>query len=272
MKIKFKKIGVFMLFLMICLLLSVNVQADSDTRSYGWGMKPGKNGNRPEFGKLYEQILSRHNAYYIDDTTSKRVYLTFDAGYENGYTSQILDVLKKNNVNATFFLVGDYLNNEEELVKRMVNEGHFIGNHTYSHKDLTKLNKENYAFELKKFEDRYTELTGKKLMKIMRPPSGRFSERSLKIADELGYYNIFWSLAYKDWVIDKQRGWEYAYNEVMKKIHPGAIILMHPVSKDNALALEKIIIDLRIKGYEFVPITTLFMSEPLFVNGLKNLR
>lgn len=268
MKIKFKKcIGVFAFFLIISILLSLNAKANNDTKSYGWGMKPGKDGNRPNFGRLYEQILSRHNAFYIDDTTSKRIYLTFDAGYENGYTSQILDVLKKNNVNATFFLVGNYLNTEEEIVKRIVNEGHFIGNHTYSHKDLTKLNKEDYSEELNKFEDRYTEITGKKLMKIMRPPSGTFSERSLQIADELGYINIFWSLAYKDWQIGKQRGWEYSYNEVMKKIHPGAIILMHNVSKDNADALEKIIIDLRIKGYEFVPITTLVMSEALFVNN-----
>ncbi|QVK19506.1 delta-lactam-biosynthetic de-N-acetylase [Mycoplasmatota bacterium] len=260
-----KTIGVFFLSLVISLFLNQIVSANTTT--YGWGMKPGRNGEKPDVGQLYESIISRHNAFYIDKTTSKRIYLTFDAGYENGYTSQILDVLKKQKVSATFFLVGDYLNKEEELVKRMVKEGHYIGNHTWSHPDLTKLSKEQYAEQLKKFEDRYTEITNKKLMKIMRPPSGTFSEKSLKIADELGYCNIFWSLAYRDWEIDRQHGWKYAYNQVMNRIHPGAIILMHPVSKDNAEALEKIIIDLRKQGYDFVPITSLFMPKTLYVNG-----
>ncbi len=267
MTIKIKKtIGVFILSLIISLFLNLFASASQD-RVYGWGMKPGKTGEKPDVGQLYESILSRHNAFYIDKTTSKRLYLTFDAGYENGYTSKILDVLKKHKVSATFFLVGDYLEREQDLVKRMVKEGHFIGNHTWSHKDLTKLSKEEYAKELTEFEEYYRQLTGKNLVKILRPPAGTFSERSLKIADELGYYTIFWSLAYKDWEVERQHGSEYAYNQVMKRIHPGAIILLHNVSKDNALALEKIIIDLRQQGYEFEPITTLFMPEALYVNG-----
>ncbi len=268
MTIKFKKaIGVFIISLILSLFFSQMASASNDMKSYGWGMKPGKNGEKPEVGQLYESIISRHNAFYIDKTTSKRIYLTFDAGYENGYTTKILDVLKAQKVNATFFLVGDYLKKEPELVKRMVKEGHIIGNHTWNHKDLTKVNRDEYIEQLKKFEDEYTKLTGKKLMKIMRPPEGTFSDASLKIADELGYYNIFWSVAYRDWERDRQHGQQYAYDQVMKRIHPGAIILMHSVSKDNADALEKIIIDLRKQGYEFVPITSLFISATLYVSG-----
>jgi peptidoglycan-N-acetylmuramic acid deacetylase len=238
-----------------------------DTRSYGWGLKYNGKGKLPEAGKQYESIIAKHNAFYIDKTTTKRIYLTFDAGYENGFTDQILNVLKKQRVSATFFLVGDYLNKEEDLVKRMVKEGHIIGNHTYKHRDLTKLNKAEYKEQVEKWEQRYKELIGKDPMKIIRPPEGTFSDQSLQYADDLGYYTILWSLAYYDWDKDKQQGWEYAYNNVMNKIHPGAVILMHSTSKDNADALEKLIIGLRKDGYEFVPITKLIMSENLFVSN-----
>lgn len=261
-----KALGVFLSFIITCLLLNLNVYGNP-TKSYGWGYKLGKPGEKPEIGALYESIIKGHNVYYMDDSTSKKLYLTFDAGYENGYTPKILDVLKKYNVPATFFLVGDYLKKEEALVKRMVKEGHIIGNHTWSHPDLTKLDKEAYQEELQKFEDYYQKIIGKKPLKILRPPEGTFSERSLSIADELGYYTIFWSVAYKDWEVDKVRGWEYAYNEVMQRIHPGAIILLHSVSQDNADALERIIIDLQNQGYEFAPITDLFIPPELFVGG-----
>lgn len=261
-----KALGVFLSFIITCLLLNLNVYGNP-TKSYGWGYKLGKPGEKPEIGALYESIIKGHNVYYMDDSTSKKLYLTFDAGYENGYTPKILDVLKKYNVPATFFLVGDYLKKEEALVKRMVKEGHIIGNHTWSHSDLTKLDKEAYQEELQKFEDYYQKIIGKKPLKILRPPEGTFSERSLSIADELGYYTIFWSVAYKDWEVDKVRGWEYAYNEVMQRIHPGAIILLHSVSQDNADALERIIIDLQNQGYEFAPITDLFIPPELFVGG-----
>lgn len=234
--------------------------------SYGWGMKPAKDGRAPNVG-FYESILARHNAFYMDKTTTSRIYLTFDSGYENGNTSKILDILKKQRVNATFFLVGDYLRERKDLVKRMVSEGHIIGNHTWKHADLTKVSQKRYENELTKFEDYYKNLTGNELMKIMRPPAGTFSDHSLKVADDLGYYNIFWSLAYKDWVQNEQHGWKYAYDKVMERIHPGAIILMHSVSDDNTEALERIIIDLRKKGYEFEPITTLIMSNMLYVSN-----
>jgi len=180
-------VGISTLTIVLSVILSLNAFSSNENKAYGWGLKPGKPGESPEVGQLYESIIDKHNAYYIDKTTSKKLYLTFDAGYETGTTPKILDVLKAQKVNATFFLVGDYLKKEPDLVKKMVNEGHIIGNHTWTHPDLTKLNKERYKEELQKFEDYYTDLTGKKLLKILRPPAGTFSERSLKIADELGY-------------------------------------------------------------------------------------
>jgi peptidoglycan-N-acetylmuramic acid deacetylase len=239
--------------------------ATISSKSYGWGMPVNKKGQRPNPGSLYEGILAKHNAFWIDKTTEKRIYLTFDAGYEAGYTIQILDVLREHDVNATFFLTGDYLKKEVDIVKRIVKDGHIIGNHTWSHPDLSKITKEKYAEELKLFEDKYFEITNKQMMKIMRPPSGQFSDRSLQIADELGYTNIFWSLAFKDWEINNQHGWEYSYNNIMKRIHPGAIILLHNVSKDNADALERVIIDLRKDGYQFGSISQLLITRNLYV-------
>ena len=153
----------------------------------------------------------------------------------------------------------------EDLVRRMVEENHLVGNHTYYHPDLTKLSKEKYAEDLKKFEDKYFEITNRKLLKIMRPPSGTFSDRSLQIADELGYHNIFWSLAYRDWDINDQKGADYAYNSVMKRMHPGAIILLHNVSRDNAMALKRIIVDLKAQGYKFKSISDLLLAHEMYV-------
>jgi len=244
----------------------INADATNSTRSYGWGLPRNKKGERPYPGKIYEEILSRHNAVYIDKTNDKIVYLTFDSGYENGYTEPILDVLKEQRVPATFFLTGQYMEKNEDIVKRMIKEKHTIGNHTYYHPDLTRISKEEYKRDLEKFEDKYFEITNKKLGKIMRPPSGTFSDQSLQIADELGYYNIFWSLAYKDWEEHNQKGADYAYNSVMDKMHPGAIILLHNISEDNAKALKRIIVDLKKEGYKFGSVTDLVMSREMYVS------
>jgi len=259
-----KKLTLFFILTTFC-LLGTQIANASPTTSYGWGLPKHKTGERPYPGKLYEELLSRHKAIYIDKTSDKNLYLTFDAGYENGYTEVILDVLKDEKVKATFFLTGQYLEKNTEIVKRMVKDGHTIGNHTYYHPDLTKLSKEAYEKDLKQFEDKYFEITNKKLQKIMRPPSGTFSDRSLQIADELGYYNIFWSLAYKDWETNKQKGADYAYDSVMEKMHPGAIILLHNVSEDNATALKRIIGDLKEQGYKFSTISNLILARELYV-------
>jgi peptidoglycan-N-acetylmuramic acid deacetylase len=259
-----KKLTLFFILTALCFIGVHRVNA-TPTTSYGWGLPKHKTGERPYPGKIYEELLARHNAIYIDKTNDKNIYLTFDAGYENGYTEAILDTLKEEKVKALFFLTGQYLEKNSDIVKRMIKEGHTIGNHTYYHPDLTKITKEKYEADLKKFEDKYFEITNKKLQKIMRPPSGTFSDRSLQIADELGYYNIFWSLAYKDWDINNQKGTDYAYNSVMEKMHPGAIILLHNVSKDNSNALKAIITEIKTQGYQFSTINNLIMARELYV-------
>ncbi|MDP4164682.1 MAG: polysaccharide deacetylase family protein, partial [Bacillota bacterium] len=160
-------------------------------------------------------------------------------------------VLKKEKVPAAFFVTGHYLDSASDLVKRMVKEGHIIGNHSWFHPDLTTINDTRIKEELEKVRSRNEELTGIKEMKYIRPPRGVLSERTLKVAKNLGYTHVMWSLAYVDWNVNQQKGWQYAYDNVMKQIHPGAVILLHSVSKDNADALEKIIIDAKKRGYQF---------------------
>ncbi|ERJ13028.1 delta-lactam-biosynthetic de-N-acetylase [Haloplasma contractile] len=261
-----KKVGVFKRLLIVIgtigflLTTSYYITEVQANAGYGWGFKPNDNHKQPEVG-IYKDILERHNAYYVGNSHRKEIYLTFDAGYENGFTDDILDVLKQHDVPATFFVTGTYMKNNPNLIKRMVNEHHTVGNHTFTHPDMTAIDITQYKKELKRVEDEFYKLTNQDMMKIMRPPRGRFSDRSLKIADDLGYHNIFWSLAFKDWETKNQHGWQYAYNSVMNRIHPGAVILLHTVSEDNAKALSHIISDLREEGYDFVPIKNLLTQK-----------
>ncbi|MGM8213646.1 delta-lactam-biosynthetic de-N-acetylase [Virgibacillus sp. W0430] len=237
-------------------------QSESNAASYGWGYKKNTEHKIPEIGK-YEQLLNKHGAYYADTSGEKAVYLTFDNGYEQGYTESILNVLKKARVPATFFVTGHYVQEEPELVKRMVEEGHIIGNHSYHHPDFTEINKQAIKQELQALEAAVAEVSNQKMMKYLRPPRGTFSEQTLQWANELGYIHIFWSLAFKDWETNKQKGWNYAYDQLMDQIHPGAIILLHTVSSDNAAALEKMITDLRKEGYAFKSLDDLVLKEKL---------
>jgi peptidoglycan-N-acetylmuramic acid deacetylase len=228
---------------------------------HDWFFKKSKNNEPATTDAKYEKMLEENGGFFIDHTNDKVIYLTFDNGYENGYTSDILDILKEKKVPATFFVTGHYLNDKPELIKRMVKEGHIIGNHSWRHPDLTTVSNKRLKEELSKVKAKYTELTGIKEMKYLRPPRGIFSERTLAISNQEGYTNVFWSLAYLDWEIDKQRGWEYAYNNIMKQIHPGAILLLHTVSKDNAEALGKAIDDLRKQGYKFKSLDDLMIKQ-----------
>ncbi|MGZ4163895.1 MAG: delta-lactam-biosynthetic de-N-acetylase, partial [Tumebacillaceae bacterium] len=176
---------------------------------------------------------------------------TFDNGYENGYTEKVLDVLKAKQVPATFFVTGQYIKDQPELLKRMVAEGHIIGNHSWSHPDVSQISNEKLKDELDKVKQAVTEVTGQKEMKYLRTPRGIFNERSLMYSKQLGYTNVFWSVAYKDWETKDQKGAQYAFDKVTAQLHPGAVILLHSVSKDNAEALGMIIDDARKKGYEF---------------------
>lgn len=226
-----------------------------------WGFSKSKNHEPPSAGKEWDALLAKYDAFYLGNPHEKAIYLTFDNGYENGYTEQILNVLKEKQVPATFFVTGHYLETAPELVKRMAKEGHIIGNHSWYHPDLTTVSDERLRAELEAVRKKTEELTGQKGMMYLRPPRGIFSERTLAIARELGYYHVFWSLAFVDWHINNQKGWEYAYHNIMKQIHPGAVILLHTVSKDNADALAKVIDDLRKQGYTFKRLDDVMMEK-----------
>jgi peptidoglycan-N-acetylmuramic acid deacetylase len=239
------------------------VQAEVPNTPINWGFKKGKDGRPADAGKEHEKLLEKYGAVYKGDSNKKEIYLTFDNGYENGYTNQILDILKKEKVPATFFVTGHYLESAEDQVIRMVEEGHIVGNHSYYHPDLTQVDDARVKRELEKVKALTYELTGQKNMSYLRPPRGVFSERTMKLAKDTGYTHVFWSLAFVDWNTDQQKGWEYSYNNIMRQIHPGAILLLHTVSKDNADALEKVIKDLKKDGYKFKSLDDLFADKEL---------
>ncbi|MEE1350628.1 MAG: polysaccharide deacetylase family protein [Clostridia bacterium] len=220
-----------------------------DSRGQGWGFVRRK-GKEPEIPLSQITMLEKYNGFYLDKKGNKNLYLTFDEGYENGFTAVILDTLKKTNTPAAFFCTGPYLEGQTELVKRMIDEGHIVGNHTVNHLNLPKQVPETVKSEITMLNDRCNELYGYK-MQYMRPPEGEFSERTLAITNDLGMKTIMWSFAYKDWDINAQRGADYAYESVMPYLHDGAIILLHAVSSDNASALERIINDAVSEGYTF---------------------
>lgn len=240
-------------FTIICIFaLSPRIaQASVSNEPIQWGFKKSVNEQPVEAGAKLDALLEKYGGFYKGDPKSKSLYLTFDNGYENGYTPKILAALKKEKVPAAFFVTGHYLLSEPELVKQMVKEGHIVGNHSWFHPDLTTVSDVRIKEELEKVRVKTKELTGQKEMKFVRPPKGVLSERTLDIAKQEGYSHIMWSIAYVDWNVNQQRGSQYAYDSIMRQIHPGAVILLHTVSKDNADALEKIIQDTKRKGYEF---------------------
>jgi len=216
----------------------------------GWGLKRGTNGEIPQADAGAPELLSKYGAIYLGDTSQKTIYLTFDEGYENGYTSQILDVLRENSVKGIFFITGDYLESSEALVRRMVEEGHEIGNHTYNHPSIPLCSKEKIEEELLSL-DRSLQNKFSVNMRFLRPPKGEYNEYSLSVTREMSYINLFWSFAYEDWDENKQRGTDYAYKKVIENLHNGAVLLLHAVSKDNANALDSIIKGAKEAGYTF---------------------
>lgn len=247
---------------LIFLTLFIGVNQSEASSGFGWGYKKNENHEIPDIGK-YQAMLEKYGAYYADHSGDKNIYLTFDNGYEQGYTDNILDVLKKEGVPATFFVTGHYVKSAPELVKRMAAEGHMIGNHSYHHPDLTILTKDAMQKELETLEQAVAEVSEQKEMKYLRPPKGTFNEQSLNWSNELGYIHIFWSLAFADWNIDKQKGGDYAYEQIMKQVHPGAIVLLHTVSSDNAAALSKVIKELKKQGYQFKSLDDLVLKDKL---------
>ena len=195
-----------------------------------WGLSFQEEGKTP-VGNATPEFLKQYNAYFCGNSEDKKIYLTFDCGYENGYTPAILDALEKHNVKAAFFVVGNYLETSPDLVKRMVEEGHIVGNHTYHHPDMSQISDPaSFQEEITSLEKKYQEITGLEMQKFYRPPQGKYSESNLKMAQELGYQTVFWSLAYVDWYLDQQPTQEEAYAKLLPRIHPGAVVLLHSTS------------------------------------------
>ncbi len=252
-----------------------------------WGLSFQQEGKSP-IGNATSEYLKKYNAYYIGDersgaqeskkdggkqaagkgntgagkTGEKAIYLTFDAGYENGYTATLLDILKEEKVPAAFFVVGNFIEENPELVKRMTDEGHIVGNHTMHHPDMSAISDEaGFRKEMSELEAAYKEAVGRDMLKFYRPPQGKYSERNLEMANRMGYTTVFWSLAYVDWLQDSQPSREDALNLLNKRIHPGAIVLLHSTSKTNAEILRELLQGWKAQGYVFKPISELGVEK-----------
>ena len=250
--------------LSLCVILAICVAVTAVSTGHGgavfvssqitnWGLSFGAEG-APPVGNATADYLDKYDSlYYVNQKTEeKKLYLTFDAGFENGNTGAILDALQKHGAKAAFFLVGNYFETQPELVRRMVAEGHTVGNHTYSHPDMSKISdKTSFQNELLKNEKLYEEITGKQMGKLYRPPQGKYCESNLKMAQELGYKTIFWSLAYVDWYENDQPTKEEAFGKLLPRAHAGAVVLLHSTSKTNGEILDELLTKWEEAGFTF---------------------
>ena len=249
---------ILLIAVVIALAVSVSVFASSALSTGSWGLSFRQEG-APPIGNAGKDQLRQYQAAYIGNTNEKVLYLTFDAGYENGCTAKILDTLKEKQVPAAFFLVGNYIRQSPDLVRRMVAEGHTVGNHTMHHYDMSRLSdKAAFSKELTDLEALYKETVGQELSKFYRPPQGIYSEENLKMAQELGYKTLFWSLAYVDWNNDAQPTKEAAFAKLLPRTHNGAVVLLHSTSKTNAEILGELIDKWKAMGYRFGTLEELF--------------
>ena len=249
---------ILLIAVVIALAVSVSVFASSALSTGSWGLSFRQEG-APPIGNAGKDQLRQYQAAYIGNTSEKVLYLTFDAGYENGCTAKILDTLKEKQVPAAFFLVGNYIRQSPDLVRRMVAEGHTVGNHTMHHYDMSRLSdKASFSKELTDLEALYKETVGQELPKYYRPPQGIYSEENLKMAQELGYKTLFWSLAYVDWNNDAQPTREAAFAKLLPRTHNGAVVLLHSTSKTNAEILGELIDKWKEAGYRFGTLEELF--------------
>ena len=229
--------------------INTNTQVVS-TKKIEWGIKRNDNHEQPDVGSENRKILEENNGICLGNKDSKTIYLTFDEGYEAGYTSEILKILKENDVKATFFLTAHYVNTQEDLVKQMIDEGHIIGNHTVNHKSMPSLTEEEIKKEVMDLHQGIYEKFGYE-MKYIRPPKGEFSEKTLQITNSLGYQNVMWSFAYEDWNEEKQPDEEQSKQKILNNLHNGEIMLLHGNSKTNTNILDSVIKEAKNMGYEF---------------------
>lgn len=219
--------------------------------SENWGLSFQEEGKRP-VGNATIQELAEYHAFFAADTAEKKLYLTFDCGYENGNTPAILAALKKHQAPAVFFAVGNFVRDNPDLIKQIVAEGHIVGNHTMTHPDMSKISSEDsFQKELQGVEKIYKETTGKEMEKFYRPPQGIYSTENLAMAKELGYSTFFWSLAYVDWIQDQQPSREEALRKLLTRVHPGAIVLLHNTSSTNGIILDELLSKWKKMGYSF---------------------
>ena len=229
----------------------------SSSSEGNWGLSFQEEGVRP-VGNATPSELAKYQAAYADETDENVIYLTFDAGYENGNLPAILDALKNHQAVGTFFVVGNFLETSPELTKRMVAEGHIVGNHTYHHPDMSKIStKEAFEKELNDVETLFQSITGSEMAHYYRPPQGKYSTSNLEMAKELGYKTFFWSLAYVDWIQDEQPTKEQAFSKLLSRIHPGAVVLLHSTSSTNAAILDELLTKWEEMGYHFAPLSEL---------------
>lgn len=244
--------------MVLAVVLTVVIFLTDAQPTASWGLSFRSEGAAPA-APANQAYLSQFDGAFLGDTTEKVLYLTFDAGYENGCTGEILDILQKHEVPAAFFLVGNYLEQNPDLVRRMVSEGHTVGNHTMHHPDMSKItDKAAFQKELQDLERLFLEVTGQQLPRYYRPPQGVYSEENLKMAQEMGYKTVFWSLAYVDWNNDSQPSRDYAFSKLLPRTHNGAVVLLHSTSRTNADILDELLSRWKDMGYRFGTLDELF--------------
>ena len=255
-----RDLAIIWVSIITAIALAISIFSRQALETGSWGLNFRVDG-APPIGNVGTAQLKGYDAVYLGDTSQKVIYLTFDAGYENGCTEKILTVLEKHKVKAAFFLVGNYIKQNPDLVRRMVADGHTVGNHTMHHPDMSKItDPEKFAKELSQLEGLYTEVTGQSMPKYYRPPQGTYSEENLKQAKEMGYKTVFWSLAYVDWNNDSQPTKEQAFSKLLPRIHNGAVVLLHSTSQTNAQIMDELLTKWEEMGYRFGTLDELFQT------------